>query len=102
MQKSKFIERVKLYADTGRESNKFFCWTVSGINGVRSNLYWHFGCGWKVRAAWYERVDGDTGEIVMNRRLDIAKMEREYYEDKGQILSGVPHFIDEKKVSSSS
>lgn len=101
MQEKKFIERIKLYADTGKDANKFFCWTVTGIDKVRANLYWHFSRGCKVRAAWYERINVDTGEVVMNSRLDVAKMEQDYYEDKGQIYSAVPHFIKKNKVSSS-
>jgi hypothetical protein len=69
----KFKERLKFYADTGRERNKLYCWQLpNGILSISDALNRFFAKGWNIRAAWYEKIDLSTGQVIENSRIDVA------------------------------
>jgi len=65
-----YIERIKFYADTPRgEKNKYFCFKTDLLN-LEAALFRFFEKGFLVRAAWYEKINTETGEIE-NLKLDL-------------------------------
>ncbi len=65
------IERLKFYADTPREKNKFFCWdNVSILDFEKKLIEFMFEKDFNIRAAWHETVNKETGEI---KNLRISK-----------------------------
>jgi len=63
------IERLKFYADTETEKNKYFCWKINSIMDLETRLkYWMKKM--YLRSAWYECIDTDTGETT-NQRIDL-------------------------------
>jgi hypothetical protein len=82
MQKEKvYSERLKFYADTPKESNKYFCWETS-ILGLKETLYRFYDKGWNIRSAWYEKIDLSTGEVMENTRLNLQPILEEYLDKK--------------------
>jgi hypothetical protein len=76
------MERLKFYADTSKEKNKFFCWKINSIMDLESRLeYWMKRV--YIRAAWYECIDTDTGEVI-NQRIDLV-----HFTDYQQILFSI-------------
>jgi hypothetical protein len=74
-----YRERLKFYADTGREKNKLFTWDLpNGILSLKETLHRFFSKGWSIRAGWYEKIDLRTGKAVENTRLNIAELLDEY------------------------
>lgn len=71
-------ERIKFYADTPRgEKNKFFSWAVT-ILTLEEALFRFFEQGFAIRAAWYEKMDTDSGETE-NTRLDVQREFDKYW-----------------------
>jgi hypothetical protein len=75
-------ERLKFYADTDQEKNKYFCWELSSILSLKEALWRFFDKGWSIRSAWYEKVDTDTGEIIENTRLKVSDLFEEWIDEK--------------------
>lgn len=72
MEKQTYKERLKFYADTGREKNKLFCWKLpNGILSITEALNRFFAKGWHIRAAWYEKIDINTDKVIENSRIDV-------------------------------
>jgi len=76
------LERLKFYADTPQERNKYFCWKLSSLLTLKQALYRFFDKGWNIRAAWYEKIDTETGEIVENLKLNLQELLDEYMDQK--------------------
>ena len=84
----KYLERVKLYADTPTAKNVFFCWKLNSLLDLQACLFRHFGYGWNVRAAYYEKIDLHTGEILENTKINLQEQKDLYYEKRRlQLLS---------------
>ena len=79
---SMISERLKFYADTDQEKNKYFCWNLSSILTLKEALWRFFDKGWNIRSAWYEKIDLETGEIVENTRLQINDYLEQYLDEK--------------------
>lgn len=76
-----FNERLKFYADTPKEQNKYFCFKITSILSLKDALWRFFDKGWNIRSAWYEKIDLKTGEIT-NTRIDLQKEMDEYVQQK--------------------
>jgi len=63
------IERLKFYADTDKEKNKFFCWKINSIMDLDARLK-YFMSKMYIRSAWYEFIDTETGE-TSNQSIDL-------------------------------
>jgi hypothetical protein len=74
-------ERLKFYADTEKDRNKYFCFTITSILEVRSALWRFFDKGWNIRSAWYEKIDTDTGETI-NQKIVLRTELDEYIKEK--------------------
>lgn len=69
---TEITERLKFYADTPEgERNKYFCWKISSIATLKDALWGFLDRGWNIRAAWYEKIDCSTGEVLVNTKLNI-------------------------------
>jgi hypothetical protein len=77
-----FKERLKFYADTYREKNKLYCLTISSILDLKAALWRFFDKGWNIRAAWYEKIDTETGLVQENQKLQLTKLLEEYLDEK--------------------
>jgi len=77
-----YVERLKFYADTPQQSNKYFCWTLSSILTLQDALWRFFDKGWNIRSAWYEKINTGTGEVLENTKLDIHTQLNEYIDKK--------------------
>lgn len=66
------MERLKFYADNKElnQVNKLFVFNISGILDLGNVLLRFSSRVNYIRAAWYEFVNTDTGEIE-NRRIDL-------------------------------
>jgi len=74
------IERLKFYADTPREKNKFFCWdNVSLLTFEDKLIEFMFEKDFTIRAAWHETINKDTGEI---KNLRVSKQALQEIFDK--------------------
>ena len=80
-EKPVYKERLKFYADTPQERNKYFCWEIVSIIALKERLWSFFDKGWNIKAAWYEKINQDTGEIE-NTRINLQKELDEYFDDK--------------------
>ena len=68
------IERIKFYADTpSGQVNKFFCFKLKSILTLREALWRFIAKGWNIRSAWYDKIDIETGEKLVNLRIDMFK-----------------------------
>lgn len=76
-----YKERLKFYADTPKEKNKYFCWDIN-ILTLKEALWRFFDKGWNIRSAWYEKIDLSTGEIVENSKLNMQSLLEEYLQEK--------------------
>jgi len=76
------LERVKFYADTPQEANKYFCWQLGSLLTLKQALHRFLDKGWNIRAAWYEKVDTETGEVVENTKLNLQEIIDEYVDQK--------------------
>ena len=63
------IERLRFYADTPTKKNKPFCWTCS-ILDIEEKLIEYMLKGLTIRAAWYEKIIKETGEVLENTRIN--------------------------------
>jgi hypothetical protein len=76
-----YKERIKFYADTGIEQNKLFTWELpKGILSIKDTLNRFFSKGWRIRAAWYEKIDLTTGRVIENTPLKVNELLDEYIE----------------------
>lgn len=73
-----FRERLKFYADTPKEKNKYFCWKIDSVLTLKDALWRFFDKGWNIRSAWYEKIDLNTGEVISNTKLNIQELLTEY------------------------
>ena len=63
------ITRLKFYADTPKnEKNKFFCWNCNLLQ-IEDCIIRFYLKGFDIRAAWFEEIDNETGEVIENTRL---------------------------------
>jgi tellurite resistance-related uncharacterized protein len=71
-----YKERIKFYADTEREKNKFFCFDILPLFRRDTPLHSFFEKGWNIRAAYWEKleINEETGEIkkLDNLRIDVT------------------------------
>lgn len=74
-------ERLKFYADTEQEKNKYFCWSLTSVLSLKDALWRFFDKGWAIRSAWYEKLDTETGETE-NYRLNVQEQFDEYIKEK--------------------
>lgn len=77
-----FRERLKFYADTPRKKNAYFCWELTSILALKEVLWRFFEKGWKIKAAWYEKINKETGEIVDNSRINLQQELDEFFDHK--------------------
>ena len=77
-----FTDRLKFYADTPMERNKYFCWEITSPLALKERLWYFFDKGWNIRSAWYEQINKDTGEIMENTRLNLKELMDEYLAEK--------------------
>ena len=75
-------ERLKFYADTPMEKNKPFCWTLSSILSLQEALWRFWDKGWNLRAAWYEKINRTTGEVIENKKLNLPPLLEAYCNQK--------------------
>jgi hypothetical protein len=80
----KIVERVKFYADTPMGKNKYFCFKLTSILALKEAIWRFFSKGWNIRAAWYEKINLNTGEVIENLKLKIRELEEEYLDEKLQ------------------
>jgi len=66
------MERLKFYADNEKlkQRNKLFCFKIMGALYLGAALLRFAKKVDFIRAAWYEYIDPDTGEID-NRQIDM-------------------------------
>jgi hypothetical protein len=65
-----YKERLKFYADTPKgDNNKFFCFKVDILN-LEPALFRFWKKGFNIRAAWYEKINTETGDVE-NLKIDI-------------------------------
>jgi len=77
------IERLKFYADTPMKKNKLFCWELTSILTLKEALWRFFDKPeYYIRAAWYEKINKTTGEVVENTKIDVRKYEEIYLNEK--------------------
>jgi len=77
-----YNERLKFYADTPQQSNKYFCYKISSILTLKEALWRFFDKGWNIRSAWYEKIDLNTGEVLENTKLNLQIHLDEYFRVK--------------------
>lgn len=76
-----FTERLKFYADTPMEKNKYFCWKLDSILTLKEALWRFFDKGWNIRSAWYEKINLGTGEVE-NLKINLQTELDEYCNKK--------------------
>ena len=84
-----YKERLKFYADTPKEKNKYFCFEIVSILELKAALWRFFDKGWNIRAAWYEKINSKTGVVFENLRLNVSEELNEYLDLKFKIKSSV-------------
>ena len=68
-------ERIKFYADTPKgEKNKQFCFNTN-ILSLADSVKRFFLQGFNIKAAWYEKIETDTGEIIENTRIPKSTLQ---------------------------
>ena len=77
-----YLCRIKYYADTPSERNKYFCYNIRSILDVEHHLFKVFDKGWRIRAAYFENIDQTTGEILENTKIDLKQIIISYGESK--------------------
>jgi hypothetical protein len=77
-----FKERLKFYADTYLEKNKLYCFTIFSVLDLKAALWRFFDKGWYIRAAWYEKIDLETGVVQENQKLQLTKLLEEYLDTR--------------------
>ena len=80
--KETYLCRVKYYADTPMERNKYFCYNIRSILDVENHLFKVFDKGWHIRAAYFENIDQSTGEIIENTKINLKELILNYGEKK--------------------
>ena len=75
-------ERLKFYADTHRDRNKLFCFTISSVLDLKAALWRFFDKGWHIRAAWYEKIDAASGTVIQNQKLQLRQLFEEWLDVK--------------------
>ena len=68
METTQVIERLKFYAVTDQNPNKFFCFRINSIVDLEQRLL-YFSAKYQLKAAWYELIV--DGEVQENRRIDL-------------------------------
>jgi len=69
-------ERLKFYADTPRgEPNKYFCFKTD-ILILEETIKRFLSQGFVLRAAWYEKINTDTGKVLENSRIKDSDIQR--------------------------
>ncbi len=86
-----YKERLKFYADTPSERNKYFCWSLTSILNLKDALWRFFDKGWNIRSAWYEKIEQGTGKITENSRLNIRELHDEYLDQKQFLAKNRTH-----------
>lgn len=76
-----FNERLKFYADTPQEKNKYFCWKITSIFELKATLWRFFDKGWNIRSAYYEKINTSDG-TVENQQLNVRELLTEYCNEK--------------------
>lgn len=89
------ISRIKFYADTPEGKNKFFCWEIKGVLSFQDALFRFFSKGWYIRAAWYERINQGTNQVIENSRINIEDQYDQYIE--GNFSAGADGVYHERQ-----
>jgi tellurite resistance-related uncharacterized protein len=76
-----YKERLKFYADTPKEKNKYFCFGIVPLFKRDTPLHSFFEKGWNIRSAYWEKleINEETGEIKVleNLRINVtAELEK--------------------------
>lgn len=77
-----YKERLKFYADTPKEKNKYFCFEIVSILELKAALWRFFDKGWNIRAAWYEKINLENGNVVENLKLNVSEQLNSYLDEK--------------------
>jgi hypothetical protein len=77
-----YNERIKFYADTPQQQNKYFCYKITSILTLKEALWRFFDKGWNIRSVWYEKIDLSTGEVVDNLKIPLQEYLNEYIQEK--------------------
>ena len=73
-------ERIKFYADTKEQKNKFFCFKINSIMDLQPRMmYWMKKV--YIRSAWYECIENDV--VISNDKIDLTQL----------VDGGEPRFI---------
>lgn len=68
-------EKIKFYADTPRgEKNKQFCFKTNLLN-ISDTIKRFIRKKFVIRAAWYEKIDTCTGELIENTRIPAETLQ---------------------------
>jgi len=71
-------ERLKFYADTEDAPNQYFCYKLGSIIDLNPSIYRFLLRGWRIRAAWYEVINMETGEVLENTKLNMDNINEAY------------------------
>ena len=77
-----YKERLKFYADTPMEKNKYFCFEIVSILELKAALWRFFDKGWNIRAAWYEKICVENGVVIENSKLNLSEQLDQYLDAK--------------------
>lgn len=77
-----YKERLKFYADTPIEKNKYFCFEIVSILELKAALWRFFDKGWNIRAAWYEKICVENGKVIENSKLNLCEQMDQYLDTK--------------------
>lgn len=77
-----YKERLKFYADTSIEKNKYFCFEIVSILELQAALWRFFDKGWNIRAAWYEKINLENGNVVENSKLNVSEQLNSYIDER--------------------
>lgn len=68
-------DRIKFYADTPRgEKNKLFCFKADLLT-LEETLMRFLRKKFVIRAAWFEQIDTETGELLTNQRIPTETLQ---------------------------
>lgn len=67
--------RLKFYANTPKnEINKYFCWEIESIFQLEDRIKHFIRKGYWIKAAYFENINIETGEILENSKVDIQRI----------------------------
>ncbi len=69
--------RLKFYADTPQAKNQFFCWDIDPLCIELKLIEFMWEKNYSIRAAWFETVNTETGEIK-NERITAEALQEAF------------------------